>query len=551
MGRDFHYSYEADWRPYAFPEDESHLASEEELEERYTAAVLEAGGVIPAAGIPILSDGKRVVMNTENEMNIVFGATGSKKSRLLVAPFACICAQARESMIISDVKGELSQGALSAPVMGILKEKEYNIRIISFRDFDCDGLNILLEPYLLYREGKRDEAMAETHKIVSALADTYHGADADPFWKETAAQYLMAIVILLYECCDEPEKINMLSLAAYAGESSCEDMQQVAGYIRYDNNIMTMLRNVLSEPEKTRMSTLATVNSFFSDFVINEKLLKMLSTSTFDLAELYREKTALFLIMPDETDAFSGIAGLILSQISSFLVREAYRFGGSLPRRVNYICDEFANFCHIPNMAKNISAHRSRNIRWTLVCQSRKQLEMAYGKDAYTILANCTNLFFLSSPETELLEELSARAGDTRETADGQPRPLVSVAALRGMKKGWEYTDMYFASGSTVCVSRLPDISLYGFVSQYTEPGRLEHRKLPKLTAYTSRQMLADIKSWRDAYEQEIRLHRRLDVRGRKAAERYRRLFNASHEESGGWDGEQEMLELDGNYYLS
>ena len=124
MGRDFHYSYEADWRPYAFPEDESHLASEEELEERYTAAVLEAGGVIPAAGIPILSDGKRVVMNTENEMNIVFGATGSKKSRLLAAPFACICAQAGESMIISDVKGELSQGALSAPVMGILKEKE-------------------------------------------------------------------------------------------------------------------------------------------------------------------------------------------------------------------------------------------------------------------------------------------------------------------------------------------------------------------------------------------------------------------------------------------
>lgn len=518
------FNYEADWRPYAFPKDESHLASDEELRSRYDTQILTKGDPVPAAGIPILSDGTTVTFNTENEMNIIFGATGSKKTRVLVAPYLCACAQAGESMIIPDIKGELSQGILSPQIRGVLSENDYSVRVINFRDFDCDGVNILLEPYHLYREGNRDEAMAEVNKIIHALASIYHGSSADPFWEKTAIQYLMSVIILLYELCDDPSKINMLSLASYTNEESCSDMKRVIEQIHYDNNIMTMLKSVVSEPEKTRMSTLATVNSFFSDFIMNEKLLKMLSTNTFRFEELYKEKTALFIIMPDETDAFRGIVGLILAQISSFLVREAYKFGGKLPRRVNYICDEFCQY-FIPNMAKNISSHRSRNIRWTIVCQSKKQLEMAYEKDAAAILANCTNTFFLSSPEEDLLEELSLRAGYTNETPDGHPQRLISVANLRSMKKGWDYTDVYFSSGSLVCVVRLPDISQYGFLKDYTSFGKLERRVFPELTAYTSKQMLDDIHTYRSAYEMETNGYHRMDPGDRKAANRYRQLF--------------------------
>lgn len=257
-----HYSYEADWRPYTFPEDESHLASDEELRERFDTRILNKGESIPSAGIPILSNGKEVTFDGENSMNIIFGATGSKKSRVLVAPYICTCAQAGESMIIPDIKGELSQGALSPYIQGVLDANKYNVRVINFRDFNCDGINILLEPYYLYREGNRDEAMSEVNKIINALASIYHGSNADPFWEKTAVQYLMGVIILMYELCDEPDKINMLSLASYTNEDSCDNMKSVVDHIHYDNNIMTMLRNVVSEPDKTRMSTLATVNSF-------------------------------------------------------------------------------------------------------------------------------------------------------------------------------------------------------------------------------------------------------------------------------------------------
>ena len=109
-----------------------------------------------------------------------------------------------------------------------------------------------------------------------------------------------------------------------------------------------------------------------------------------------------------------------------------------------------------------------------------------------------TNTFFLSSPESELLEELSLRAGYTNQTADGQPKRLISVANLRNMKKGWDYTDVYFASGPVVCVTKLPDISRYEFVEGYEKPVELMHYIFPEINAYTSermRDMLPPLKS--------------------------------------------------------
>ena len=47
-----HYTYEADWRPYAFPEESAGFSTEEELRAAYTPVRLEAGGPCPPAGCP-------------------------------------------------------------------------------------------------------------------------------------------------------------------------------------------------------------------------------------------------------------------------------------------------------------------------------------------------------------------------------------------------------------------------------------------------------------------------------------------------------------------
>lgn len=517
------YSYEADWRQYAFPPQRSGFADEEILEEQYTRVALVEGKPLAAGGLPVESDGITAIINTENEHSLIYGGTASKKTRTLILPLIGILAQARESMIIMDIKGELSDGITFPEIRGVLAANGYDCRFFNLREMNGDGFNLLLEPYRLYNSGQKDEAIRMCNDIVEALASIYHGTKADPFWEMTAKLYLVSIMILLFELCQDVNKINMLTLASYTDWNSCEEMRRIADMIEIENNIMTMLRGVTSEPDKTRMSTLATVNSMLTNFLTNEKLLRMLSKSTFDLHEISRKPTALFIILPDEVDTYAPIAGLMLQQISATLVQDAYKSGGKLPGRVNFVCDEFCNY-YVPGMMRSISAHRSRNIRWYLVCQSQKQLEACYPKEAETIMANCSNIYFLNSSELSLLEYLSRRAGQTTITQDGTPEPIISVADLQGLKKGWTHTDVYFTSGDIHYVSQMPDISQYRFLQNYQERIPMPVREFPDLPIYSASSMKFDVRAIRRAYDAKREGHKMMP-RDECFASMYENLF--------------------------
>lgn len=518
------YSYEADWRQYAFPEDQFRLASEQELLEKYCTFEITSDTELPAGGMPVLSDGYTVTVNTKNEMTLVYGEPGSKKSRVLISVLLTILALAGESIIIPDIKGELSSGILAPKIMGILKKKKYNIRIINFRTLGGDGFDLLGNAYNQYKNGNREDAVVQLHNIIDALGKFYKGSSSDPIWEKNAKEFLMAIAILMCEICDDPQKVNLLSLASYTSKESCSNLERIEQMFDQNSNTLVMLRSILSEPEKTKMSTLATVGSFFSDLIINERLLKMLSTATFRLEDLYQKKTALFLVLPEEVEIYNSVAGLIFSQISSFLVAKAYEHGGQLPRRVNYVCDEFCNY-YIPGMDRNISAHRSRNIRWYLVCQSKKQLEKSYPRESGTILSNCKNIYFMGSPDAELLEELSERAGYTNISEDGTPQRLISVGNLRNIKKGWEYSEVYYASGALTCVTMLPDIDQYEFLNEFTECDSLPTYQYKKLPIYSSEEMLKDVYSMNHAFYKRSSGKQVLLESEQIMAEKYEKLF--------------------------
>ncbi len=517
------FNYEADWRRYAYPVQTTGFASCEELAERYTPVELEQGIRLPQGGLPVYSDGTRAILSTGDDHSIIFGGTASKKTRTLMVPLINILAHARESMVIMDIKGELSDGVSFPSVRGSLEANGYDCRFLNFRDLDGDGCNLLLEPYRLYKAGERDEAVSMVGDIVSSLAAIYAGSKADPFWELTAKQYLTAATILMFELCNEPQKVNMLTLGSYTTETSCDHMVDLANEIEIDNNIMTMLRSVTSEPPKTRMSTLTVANSMLTNFLLNEKLLKMLSTSTFDFRDLGQKPTALFIILPDEVDTYAGVAGLLLQQLSAALVRSAYLAGGKLPVRVNFLCDEFCNY-YVPGMMRSISAHRSRNIRWYLVCQSQKQLKACYEKEADTILANCTNLYFLNSSELELLEYLSRRAGTTTVTETGRPEPILSVEDLQSLKKTWTHTDVYFTSGSIHHVSAMPDIDGYPFVAHHKTPCPMPRNTFPGIEIYSAYKMLMDIRRMKQAV-QDIKDGKKVFRYEEALAKHYQNLF--------------------------
>ena len=61
----------------------------------------------PTAGLPIINDGKTAYVDGADTHTIVFGSTGSKKTRLFCMPMINMMIRAGESYFVTDPKGEL------------------------------------------------------------------------------------------------------------------------------------------------------------------------------------------------------------------------------------------------------------------------------------------------------------------------------------------------------------------------------------------------------------------------------------------------------------
>ena len=78
-------------------------------------------------------------------------------------------------------------------------------------------------------------------------------------------------------------------------------------------------------------------------FSSKENLSEMLSYSDFDMSDIGKEKTAVFIVIQDEKKTYHPLATTFIKQCYETLIDEAHKAGGKLPIRTNFILDEFAN----------------------------------------------------------------------------------------------------------------------------------------------------------------------------------------------------------------
>jgi hypothetical protein len=159
------------------------------------------------------------------------------------------------------------------------------------------------------------------------------------------------------------------------------------------------------------------------------------------------------------------------------------------------VCDEFCNL-RINDMRAKISASRGREMRWYLVCQSKKQLETVYHDAAATILGNCKNTVFLQSNDVEMLEYISVICGNTSVTDKGYLERLVSIERLKSLRKERAFKEALYIRDDLKFRAVLPDIDQYGFLRQYegltiSEDSRMKSH--PAVEAYTPAMLLKDL----------------------------------------------------------
>jgi type IV secretion system protein VirD4 len=435
------------------------------------------------AGLPIISDGKTVYVDDLDNHSLILGSTGSKKTRLFCMPLINLLGYASESMIISDPKGELYD-----KTSGYLSSQGYQIQVLNFREPGLSSMmwNPLYIPYRYYKKGNYDKAT----EMVSDFVNTLKGpvkSERDPYWEITASNYILGIIILLFEIAEDISQVNMKSvvlMASYAHDTNELELSNLAKFVkelpRHAFAAIKMLSTLLNA-DNTRKSILGTVDTMLSPFMNSQQLTALLSKSTFDSQQLGLEKTAIYLIIPDEKTTLHFLATAFIKQSYELLVDLASSTPQrTLNTRVNFVLDEFANMPKVTDMPSIVTAARSRNMRFFLIVQSDQQLFNIYKEEAQTLKGNCTNWVFLTSREHTLLKEVEGLCG--KRNVFDREEPLISVTQLQMLDKQKGQT-LILQARNYPFVSYLADIDDYELFKGF-QPINIEHQTFPEINFF-------------------------------------------------------------------
>lgn len=362
-------------------------------------------------GDMIIADGQYYSMDCyKTQLNnnvLVVGAAGTGKTRSIVSPNIL---QATDSYVITDPKGQLHK-----KYGGYLMKKGYDVKVLDLvHPKESDRYN----PFEYIKSTQ--DIVKFAHMMMDCSLARNATNRMDPFWEESSEVLLTAIIGYLWLHRPKEEQIlkNVFKLInACDVMEDCADRKNTLDRIfeevekRYkDDFSVAQYKKFRQGAARTLRSIMISVTSRLGHYDYPE-FNEMTSKDTLDLANVGREKTAIFVIISDKDRAMDGFANIFYSQAMDEICRVADDEckDGRLPVPVRFILDDFATNCKITDFPRMISSIRSRGISTMLMLQCEAQLEHCYGADGRTIIANSDTYVYLGGNDLDTASAIATR----------------------------------------------------------------------------------------------------------------------------------------------
>lgn len=386
-------------------------------------------------GVVLGADNKRgkLWMDTEDTHCLIIGTTRSGKSRRLIVPTIWQLGLAGESMIISDMKGELYDFTSQ-----FLRELNYNVIRLDFRE---PGKSRRWNPIdaVVKALGKKDAAKAS-----QAAWDAAHIISYDPelysekFW--TFAQEALTAALILYVAIEAPPVAKNMrtvyTILVEMGKDGGKEIDALFDSLPLDHPARTAFGQSRLTTDKTRAGVFSGALGqirLWSDVSIAW----LTADQDHNLALPGSEPTAVYLVIPDERSTYDTLATLYVTQMYQALVDLSNASPGrKLPIRVNMLLDEFGNLPPLPDFCKKLTTAAGRNIRFTLAVQGIDQIEKLYLKDARTISGNCWTWVYLLTSDKLTAEVIAEKIGKYTIQTDSYSSNQQSQGYSTGMSAG-------------------------------------------------------------------------------------------------------------------
>ena len=393
---------------------------------------------------PIVYHKARMKWCDDGESHIAaLGRTGMGKSQAVTLPYMREIISKGECLIIVDPKGEAyEKNACFIP-------DTYEKIIINLRNprKSPSSFNLLKLPYELYKSSNPDDNDAASSAINELWRGVFPHEGPDTFWPDAASNLGKALTYGLFETANK-QYINLDSISVMLQQLEKRVFgdtlaKKFYDYLPHNSLAKQNLASYISAPSETRGSIHSVASAGFEVFNRSKGLIEMLSREedSFNLLNLDVDKPFIFvLITPDERSDCDCVAGLIISQITQFLIRVAQERGGRLPIKTHLILEELGSIGGkaIPNLAHLMVAGRSRGLRITLILQSYSQLIDTYGKSKAETIRSCVGTTYAFSTNCwQTLVELSQRCGEKEVEVNGHiiKEPLITPAQLAAMPR--------------------------------------------------------------------------------------------------------------------
>lgn len=398
--------------------------------------------------------------------SLMIGAAGVGKTAYFLYPnleYACASGM---SYITSDTKGDLYRN------YGLIAKKYYgyNVAVIDLRNpTKSDGFNLLylVNKYMdLWKEDKDNlayKAKAEKYaKITSKTIISSSGDNAsygqNAYFYDAAEGLLTSTILLVSEFCEDPKRHIITVFKVLQELIGKEDRSQQTGF----KTIMNLLPEehkakwfagaALNGSDQSMASVVSTALSRLNTFLDSEMESILCFDTSIDAEKFCKEKSAIFLVMPEEDNSKYFMVSLIVQQLYREILSVADEKGGKLENRVMMYLDEMGTIPKIESAEMMFSASRSRRISIVAIIQSFAQLNKNYGAEGGEIIVdNCQlTIFGGFAPNSKSAETLSKALGsktvmsgsvsrsknDPSQSLQMIERPLMTPDELKSMPKG-------------------------------------------------------------------------------------------------------------------
>ena len=417
-------------------------------------------------GIVVGCTGNTTAMVDTGDVHaLMIGAAGVGKTAFWLYPCIEYACASGMSWLSTDTKGDVMRN-----YGNIAKQYGYNVSVIDLRNpTRSNGNNLLhlvnkyMDLYQQHPDTLVYKAKAEKYAKIISKTIILSGMDAASFGQnayfyDAAEGLLTATILLVAEFC-EPEKRHIVSvfkiiqeLLAPSQKKGKNQFQQLMEMLPDDHKAKWFAGAALNTAEQSMASVMSTALARLNS-VLDSELEQLLCFDTeIDAEKFCNEKSAIFVVMPEENPNTFFMISLIIQQLYREILAVADEQGGKLKNRCVFFCDEFGTLPKIESAEMMFSASRSRRLQIVPIIQSFSQLDKNYGKEGAEIIVDNTQLtifggFAPNSSSAEVLSKalgsrtvmsgsVSRNRNDPSESLQMIERPLLTPDELKSLPKG-------------------------------------------------------------------------------------------------------------------